>query len=251
MLLAQSATITVSATTPAITLSATAVARGGIVTATWSGIVTTTARDWLALYNAGATNGAYQTWTYISCSQTPTTPQASGSCPFTIPASSSLGNYELRLLANDGFIRLATSNAITVKTLPVITIAATDPTAAEEGLAAGDLNQRAAKRRDHLQLLARPFGQVQIHGHETDVLRQKRFQFFYRLAVHSWLNATNDSARGLCGRGARQIQCRHRGGQQTCTAQESAPVETVRTRLRWTLSHLFLQNCYSNPLTSG
>jgi hypothetical protein len=34
--------------------------------------------------------------------------------PFYVPAFLASGNYELRLLANDGFTRLATSDAFTV-----------------------------------------------------------------------------------------------------------------------------------------
>jgi len=43
-----------------------------------------------------------------------TTGAASGSVPFSIPSSIPLGTYELRLFANDGYTRLATSNTFTV-----------------------------------------------------------------------------------------------------------------------------------------
>ena len=41
---------------------------------------------------------------------TPSISRASGSCSFALPTTLSPGNYELRLFANDGFARLATSN---------------------------------------------------------------------------------------------------------------------------------------------
>src|SRR5262249_21074399 len=44
------------------------------------------------------------------------TGQASGSCSYWLPRKISLGGYELRLFANGGFTRLATSNMLTVTT---------------------------------------------------------------------------------------------------------------------------------------
>ncbi len=54
-------------------------------------------------------------WIYVSCSQTPGSAQAAGSCPFTVPPTAAPGTYELRLFANDGFTRLATSSPLTVQ----------------------------------------------------------------------------------------------------------------------------------------
>ena len=90
----------------------------GIVTATWSGIPNPTTTDWLGLYAADAADMAFLDWLYVSCSQTPGSAQASGSCPFTVPATVAPGAYQLRLLANNGFTRLATSNAFTVTSPP-------------------------------------------------------------------------------------------------------------------------------------
>ena len=44
------------------------------------------------------------------------TARASGSCSYLLPTTLVAGNYELRLFANDGFTRLATSNLLTVST---------------------------------------------------------------------------------------------------------------------------------------
>jgi RHS repeat-associated protein len=83
---------------------------GGTVTATWSGIATPTSTDWLAFAALGAANTSYVSWRY-------TTGTASGSVPFTLPAVE--GTFELRLFANNGYTRLATSNPFTVGTRTV------------------------------------------------------------------------------------------------------------------------------------
>ena len=100
----------VRVTAPSAQLSATptTLTAGGTVTAAWSGIATPRATDWIGLYSAGAANTTFINWIYVSCSKTSSTARASGSCPFTVPATLTPGNYELRLLANDGFTSLAT-----------------------------------------------------------------------------------------------------------------------------------------------
>jgi Calx-beta domain len=104
---------------PTITASPASIAPGGTITATWSGIVSPTLRDWIGLFQPGAADTAYIDWMYINnCSQTPptspTTPVAAGSCPFVLSASLPPGTYQLRLLANDLYNVLATSNNFTV-----------------------------------------------------------------------------------------------------------------------------------------
>jgi PKD repeat protein len=113
--LATSATFTVTAATTT-TLSATpsSVLAGGSVTATWSGIAAPKSTDWIGLYVRGTADGAYLAWIYVSCSKTPGSAKASGSCTFLIPGSVAAGTYELRLFAADGYTRLATSNAFSV-----------------------------------------------------------------------------------------------------------------------------------------
>ena len=99
-----------------LSASPTTVARGGTVTATWSGISTPSATDWIGLYAPGAANTAFIDWIYVSCSKTAGAPRASGSCSFVVPTNVAPGNYQLRLLANDGFtVVLATSNNFTVQ----------------------------------------------------------------------------------------------------------------------------------------
>ncbi len=102
----------------AFTVSPTTVAPGGTVTATWSGLAGATATDRIALYAPGAPNSADLGWIYVSCSQTPSTPRASGSCPFPVPTSLPLpyGGYELRLLRGETL--LLTSNVFTVTLSP-------------------------------------------------------------------------------------------------------------------------------------
>ncbi len=134
------ATITIvdndSATGPTLTASPGAVAPGGTVTATWSGIASPSPTDWVGLYLPGTADTSYLAWIYVSCSQSPGSARASGSCPFSLPVGA--GIYELRLLANDAYTRLAASNALNVGSpLPVATIVATDVTAAEAGLDPG------------------------------------------------------------------------------------------------------------------
>jgi hypothetical protein len=98
-----------------LTVSPATIARGGTITATWSGIAAPAARDWIGLYTPGAANTAFIEWIYVSCSKSPGSARASGSCPFTVPSTVAPGNYQLRLFANDGFSILATSNALTVQ----------------------------------------------------------------------------------------------------------------------------------------
>ena len=100
---------------PTLTETPATIARGGSVTASWSGIAAPTARDWIGLYLPSAANTSFANWIYVSCSTTPGSARASGSCPFSVPTTTAPGTYQLRLLANDGFAVLATSNSFTVQ----------------------------------------------------------------------------------------------------------------------------------------
>jgi subtilisin family serine protease len=106
-------TVTGSAA-PSLIVSPTAISPGGTLAATWNGVTSPTSTDWLGLYLAGTPNTAYIEWIYVSCSKTPSGPLPSGSCPFVVPVSALPATYELRLLANDGFTSLATSNFVQV-----------------------------------------------------------------------------------------------------------------------------------------
>jgi hypothetical protein len=97
-----------------LTASPSSITPGGTLTATWDRIAPSTSTDWIGLYQPGAANTAYIEWIYVSCSKTPGSPQSSGSCPFVVPASLASGVYELRLLANDSFTLLTTSNGVTI-----------------------------------------------------------------------------------------------------------------------------------------
>jgi hypothetical protein len=86
----------------------------GDVTATWSEIAAPSSTDWIGLYVPGAANTDFIDWIYVSCSKTSGSSQANGSCPFAVPVSLDAGKYQLRLLADDGFTLLATSNPLRV-----------------------------------------------------------------------------------------------------------------------------------------
>ena len=98
----------------ALTASPATVAPGSAMTAAWSGIAAPTATDWIGLYTPGAANTAYLDWVYVSCTKTPGTAAAAGSCNVVVPSFVAPGTYQLRLLANDGYTSLATSNSFTV-----------------------------------------------------------------------------------------------------------------------------------------
>jgi hypothetical protein len=104
---------------PSLTTTPSIVAAGTALTVNWSGIVSPTTRDWIALYSPGTPdNNSYLAWMYVSCSQTGGgSALASGACPLTIPSTLANGNYELRLFANNSHTRLATSPLIAVTPL--------------------------------------------------------------------------------------------------------------------------------------
>ena len=54
---------------------------------------------------------------YVNCGRSPSVPIASGTCSFPISSSRPPGTYEFRLLPNDTYTRIATSNAVTVFTV--------------------------------------------------------------------------------------------------------------------------------------
>ena len=86
------------------------------VTATWSGIAAPTSTDWIGLYPTGASDQYTSriSWRY-------TTGTASGSVPYTIPATLAPGTYELRLFTNFTYNRIGTSNTFTVTASPPVT----------------------------------------------------------------------------------------------------------------------------------
>ena len=110
----------------ALSVSPATIPAGGIVTATWSGIANPTTTDWIGLYAPGSDNTAYIDWMYVSCSKTPGSARASGSCPFTVPSTLAVGGYQLRLLANNGNTLLATSNVFTVTRSATLSVSPTN-----------------------------------------------------------------------------------------------------------------------------
>jgi PKD domain len=116
-------TITVGAVLPppappptTLTATPTSVGTGGTIQVTWSGIASPSARDWIGIFDPNAPNTSNRGWTYVSCTQTPSAPRASGSCaaPMTLPE----GTYQLRLFSNDSLTSLITNSA----QLPTITV---------------------------------------------------------------------------------------------------------------------------------
>jgi hypothetical protein len=93
----------------------TSIPSGGTLTATWSGVPGPSAYDWIGLYRPGSDNYSHLAWIYdSSCSQTPGSPRASGSCSFTMPSTLAPGTYELRLIDGDVYVDLARSSVFSV-----------------------------------------------------------------------------------------------------------------------------------------
>jgi hypothetical protein len=91
----------------AINASPTSISPGSLLTATWSGIPSPTATDWVGLYVPGAADTAFLTYAY-------TTGSANGTVPLPIPANLASGSYELRLFSQNTFTRMAVSNSFTI-----------------------------------------------------------------------------------------------------------------------------------------
>jgi hypothetical protein len=91
-----------------LTASPSTIRPGDQVTASWSGIPSPTATDWVGLYAVGTLEDRkYLTWKY-------TDGGASGTRLLPIPAGVAPGTYELRLFSNNGYTRLAASARINV-----------------------------------------------------------------------------------------------------------------------------------------
>jgi hypothetical protein len=67
----------------------------------------------VGLYAAGAPDNAFQAWWYLAGTRArPETALTEATLHVAMPTAP--GTYEFRLFANDGFVRLATSDAVTV-----------------------------------------------------------------------------------------------------------------------------------------
>ena len=115
-----------SATAGQTLLKATAGVNARTLTFSWSGISAPTATDWVGIYSPSSPDSNFLYWMYLSCTQTPSIPQSSGSCSYVLPQTLPAGNYDLRFFANDGFARLGTPISFTVSTVnvPVATLTA-------------------------------------------------------------------------------------------------------------------------------
>jgi subtilisin family serine protease len=99
--------------TTSIQLSSTTVANGGVIGVTINN-ATGDARAWLGLYPSGASDFAFVDWSYLNGQKTVPASGATGTVTLNFPAPAQSGSYELRLFANGGYTRLATSATITV-----------------------------------------------------------------------------------------------------------------------------------------
>lgn len=114
--LATSSTVTVAAPAAQITVNDAAPAEpvsvqpGDTVTVHVSGAPGNTT-DWVALAAIGSVDTSYEGWQYLSGTTAPASPAlGDATLRFTLPVSA--GIYEVRLFANNGFGRLATSGAV-------------------------------------------------------------------------------------------------------------------------------------------
>ena len=122
--LATSPTVTVTPSSPeepqtaSLSVSATAVNGGDAVTVTLSGGPGNNL-DWLALAAVGDPDTSYVQYIYVGAGAT--------SATWTVNMPSTPGDYEFRLLENNGYTRLATSPAVTVSAPPppVLEVSAT------------------------------------------------------------------------------------------------------------------------------
>src|SRR6267154_6891490 len=101
-----------------LSVSPTAVAAGGTLTAAWSNVAAPSSGNWLGLYAPGSSSRLG--WRYLDNAA------ASGSVPFTLPTSQAQGTYLRRLLApppDNSSVLLAVSNTFTVG--PPVTVSGT------------------------------------------------------------------------------------------------------------------------------
>ena len=110
------AVLTITDNDGGTTLSAspTTVAPGGTITATWSGIATPTATDWIGALYARRRQYSLHRLDLRELLSDSGAARRLDRVLLLCPARVAPGTYQLRLLANDGFTLLATSNNFTV-----------------------------------------------------------------------------------------------------------------------------------------
>ncbi len=124
-------TITVTALQASVTLSPDPAGVAATLTATVSNGPRNPG-DWVGLFPETADDRSFVGWCYLNGS---TTAPAAGvsSASVTCMSPAAPGRYQVRLFANNGFTRLATSNTITVSTPPAITISDVSTTEGQTG----------------------------------------------------------------------------------------------------------------------
>jgi hypothetical protein len=107
---------------PGLVLTTTPARKGSSIGFAWSGIEAPTASDWVGVYAVEASEYDYLDWAY-------TAGQANGTLSLTLghPSLVPGQQYELRLYANDGYARLATSAPFTLDPTGPTVIAASTP----------------------------------------------------------------------------------------------------------------------------
>jgi uncharacterized protein YkwD len=88
---------------------------GGLVNVQWQGIPTPSGTDWIGLYRLGDADGAPIDWTYVGCARNPLDARPLGSCNLLLPKTIAAGMYQFRLFSQNGYLRLAVSTPIDVR----------------------------------------------------------------------------------------------------------------------------------------
>jgi hypothetical protein len=94
-----------------LTASPTSVPAGATVTVTWTNNPNPSSTDSIRLFRIGT--GYVGTPIYVTCTETPNVPLASGSCPYAMPTTPVPSSYVFRL-TNDAGAIIATSNSVRV-----------------------------------------------------------------------------------------------------------------------------------------
>jgi hypothetical protein len=77
--------------------------------------------DWIGVFLAGAPDTGYVDWVYLNGSKTsPDAGLATATIGYTLPAT--VGTYELRFFANNGYGKLATSSPIVISSTAHVTV---------------------------------------------------------------------------------------------------------------------------------
>ncbi|MBA3845385.1 MAG: hypothetical protein H0X45_01945 [Planctomycetes bacterium] len=158
------------------------VAPGAAITVSWSGIEAATNTDWIGLYAAGADDYQFQSWIYTYAA-------ASGTTTFLAPTTP--GSYDLRLFANDGYGRLASSGTVTVATADSET---NDPIPGVV-LSYGQINITATEHSHNVANLTTEGDQVRVslNGRSVTFPTSEVSSFSYMSGAGGWDSFTDDT----------------------------------------------------------